>query len=91
MWDIPTYIYILMGNSFSFLSYFIYRSSYPTPKDFGQGGYCSGIVHPSLRPTSFLLSVLLFFPDPYLGNGFSDCIVILQEYEHAFEDGSHQV
>jgi len=30
-------------------------------------------------------------PDAYLGNGFSDFIVILQEYELAYEDGSLQV
>ena len=27
----------------------------------------------------------------FLGNGFSDFIVILQEYVLAYEDGSHQV
>jgi len=34
---------------------------------------------------------MLFCPDAYLGNGFSDFIVILQEYVLAYEDGSHQV
>jgi len=48
------------------------------PKDFGD----IGIVCPS---------VTLFCPDEYLGNGFSDFIVILQEYVLAYEDGSHQV
>ena len=33
----------------------------------------------------------LFCPDAFLGNGFSDFVVILQEYELAYEDGSNQV
>ena len=45
----------------------------------------------SVRPKPFPPSVTLFCPDAYLGNGFSDFIVILQEYVLAFEDGSHQV
>ena len=66
---------------------------YPPAKDFGRGG---GIVlalsvrpkpfRPSVRP-----SITLFWPDAYLSNGFSDVIVILQEYELAYEDGSHKV
>jgi len=45
----------------------------------------------SIRPKPFPPSVRLFYPDAYLGNGLSDFIVILQEYEHAYENGSHQV
>jgi len=32
------------------------------------------------------VSVTLFCPNAYLGNGFSDFIVILQEYKLAYED-----
>jgi len=39
-----------------------------------------------LRP-----SVTLFCPEAYLSNGFSDLIIILQEYELAYEERSHQV
>jgi len=49
----------------------------------------------SVCPTSFqppvLPSVTFLCPDTYLGNGFSDFIVILQEYELAFGDGSRHV
>ena len=48
------------------------------------GWYCFGVVRPKpFRPS--------FGPDSYLGTRFSDYIVILQEYELAYEDGSYQV
>ena len=44
-----------------------------------------------VRPKPFRPSYTLFCPDAYLSYGFSDYIVILQEYVLAYEDGSHQV
>jgi len=48
-------------------------------------------------PTGNRVMALCYFqiyivdsPDSYLGNGFSDFIVILQEYVLAYEDSSHQ-
>jgi len=54
---------------------------------FRRGGYCFDVVSPS----EAFPSITLFCPDAYLGNGFSDFIVILQEYVLTYEDGSHQV
>ena len=70
--------------------------NFPPPKDFGEILFwrCPSVRSLSVRPsvrTSSRPSVMLFYPDGYLGNGFSDFIVILQEYVLAYEDGSHQV
>ena len=43
----------------------------------------------SVRPKPFRPSC--FSVRTHLGIGFSDFIVVLQEYELAYEDGSHQV
>ena len=45
----------------------------------------------SVRPKPFRQAVSLFCPEAYLSNGFSDCIIILQEYVLAYEEGSHEV
>jgi len=49
------------------------------------------IVLASVRSLYVRPPVTLFCPDAYLGNGFSDFIVILQEYVLVYEDSSHQV
>ena len=57
--------------------------SIPVVRFRGGWGYYMGVV----RPSEAFPSVTLFFPDAYLGNGFSDFYVILQEYVLAHEDG----
>ena len=71
---------------FSLLSFVSSKLSLLSPAERGDT-----VLALSVRPKPFPPSVRLFCPGAYLGNRFSDCIVILQEYVLAYEDGSHQV